>query len=36
MDNKKHRLKIKGVDISKFKCMVVEFKEDLEAANKMV
>lgn len=28
-------LKIKAVDISDFRCMEVDFKEDLEAANKM-
>lgn len=28
-------LKIKAVDISDFKCMEIDFKEDLEAANKM-
>lgn len=28
-------LKIKAVDISSFKCMEIDFKEDLEAANKM-
>lgn len=28
-------LKVKAVDISHFKCMEIDFKEDLEAANKM-
>jgi choline kinase len=31
----KNGLKIKAVDISDFKCMEIDFKEDLEAANKM-
>ena len=30
-----HDLKIKAVDISNFRCMEVDFKEDLEAANNM-
>jgi len=32
---KENDLKVKAVDISNFRCMEVDFKEDLEAANNM-